>query len=243
MSQILIAEDDPAIREGLEAALQSDGHETRTAANGVEAMARIAERRPDLLLLDVMMPTKSGWDVCAEVRRADPSLPIVFLTAKSEEGDKVLGLGLGADDYIVKPFGVRELLARVRAALRRAATVSGAADPAAEAGGDFDFAGGRVDVREPAFRRPDGPAEPLTPRELALLRFFASHPGQALPRERLLAAGWGVAYYGTTRTLDQHVANLRRKLGPGGAAVETVHGVGYRYRAPEDRPPANVRVD
>ena len=120
MSSILIAEDDPAIREGLEAALQSDGHETRAAANGVEALARIAERRPDLLLLDVMMPGKSGWDVCAELRRRDPALPIVFLTAKGEEADKVLGLGLGADDYVVKPFGVRELLARVRAALRRA---------------------------------------------------------------------------------------------------------------------------
>ena len=236
MSQILIAEDDPAIREGLEAALQSDGHETRTAANGVEALARIAERRPDLLLLDVMMPKKSGWDVCAEARRADPSLPIVFLTAKTEEGDKVMGLGLGADDYIVKPFGVRELLARVRAVLRRAAAGS------AEAGGDgFAFAGGRVLAEDTAFRTADGATEPLTPRELALLRFFASHPGQALSRERLLAAGWGVAYYGTTRTLDQHVANLRRKLGAAGSAIETVHGIGYRYRAPEspDAAPTN----
>ena len=113
MSSILIAEDDPAIREGLEAALQSDGHETRAAANGVEALARIAERRPDLLLLDVMMPGKSGWDVCAELRRRDPALPIVFLTAKGEEADKVLGLGLGADDYVVKPFGVRGLFWKI----------------------------------------------------------------------------------------------------------------------------------
>ena len=240
MARILIAEDDPAIREGLEVALQSDGHETTVAANGAEALARVAEARPDLLLLDVMMPRKSGWEVCAELRRSDPSLPIVFLTAKGEEGDKVLGLGLGADDYIVKPFGVRELLARVRAALRRSAAAPAAAAGNAEA---FDFAGGRVDAGGLLFHRADGATAPLTPRELALLRFFASHPGQALARDRLLVVGWGVAYYGTTRTLDQHVANLRRKLGPGGAAVETVHGVGYRYRPPDGRPPENVSVD
>ena len=127
---------------------------------------------------------------------------------------------------------------RVRAALRRSA-----AAPADAAGDSFEFAGGRVDAGGLSFRRADGATEPLTPRELALLRFFAAHPGQALARDRLLVAGWGVAYYGTTRTLDQHVANLRRKLGPGGAAVETVHGVGYRYRPPDGRPPENVSVD
>ncbi len=228
MSSILIAEDDPAIREGLEAALQSDGHETRAAANGVEALARIAERRPDLLLLDVMMPGKSGWDVCAELRRRDPALPIVFLTAKGEEADKVLGLGLGADDYVVKPFGVRELLARVRAALRRAAAPS-AADAAA--GGDFDFAGARVLAASLAVRAPGGAVSAITPRELALLRLFAAHPGQVLARDFLLNAVWGVAYYGTTRTLDQHVANLRRKLGAAARALETVRGAGYRLAA------------
>ena len=228
MSSVLIAEDDPSIREGLEAALRSDGHETRTAANGAEALARIAEKRPDLLLLDVMMPKKSGWDVCAELRRRDPALPIVFLTARGAEADKVLGLGLGADDYVVKPFGVRELLARVRAALRRAAAPS-AADAAA--GGDFDFAGARVLAASLAVRAPDGAAAAITPRELALLRLFVAHPGQVLTRDFLLNAVWGVAYYGTTRTLDQHVANLRRKLGAAARALETIRGAGYRLAA------------
>lgn len=225
MSLILVAEDDPAIREGIAAALESDGHETRVAADGEEALARVAERRPDLLLLDVMMPKKSGWDVCAELRRRDPALPIVFLTAKGEESDKVLGLGLGADDYVVKPFGARELLARVRAALRRAAAPS-AADAAAD--GNFDVAGARVLAASLEMRSPEGAVSALTPRELALLRILAAHPGQVLSRDFLLNAVWGYAYYGTTRTLDQHVANLRRKLGSASGALETIRGAGYR---------------
>lgn len=230
MSCILVAEDDPAIREGLAATLESDGHEVRLAADGAEALARVAEKRPDLLLLDVMMPKKSGWDVCAELRRRDPALPIVFLTAKGEERDKVLGLGLGADDYVVKPFGVRELLARVRAALRRAAAPS-SADAAAD--GDFPFAGGTVLAAARKFRAPGGAETDLSAREAALARIFAAHPGQILPRDYLLNAVWGVAYYGTTRTLDQHVATLRRKVGAGAASLETVHGTGYRYTPPQ----------
>ena len=173
MPDILVAEDDPAIREGLAATLESDGHTVRLAADGAAALALVAQKRPDLLLLDVMMPRKSGWDVCAELRRSDPSLPIVFLTARGEEGDKVLGLDLGADDYIVKPFAVRELLARVRSALRRAAAPS-AADAAA--GPDFDFAGARVLAAALAVRAPDGTVSPISPRERTLLRLFASHP-------------------------------------------------------------------
>ena len=230
MSSILVAEDDPAIREGLAATLESDGHDVRLAGNGVEALTLVAERRPDLLLLDVMMPKKSGWDVCAELRRRDSALPIVFLTAKGEECDKVLGLGLGADDYIVKPFGVRELLARVRAALRRAAAPS-SADAAADS--DFAFAGGTVRAAERTFRFADGAETDLSAREAALARLFAAHPGQVLSRDYLLNAIWGIAYYGTTRTLDQHVATLRRKVGAGAASLETVHGTGYRYAPPQ----------
>ena len=226
MPDILVAEDDPAIREGLAAALESDGHAVRLAANGAEALSLAAEKRPDLLLLDVMMPKKSGWDVCAELRRSDPSLPIVFLTAKGEEQDKVLGLGLGADDYVVKPFGVRELLARVRAALRRAAAPSAARPGAA---GDFAFAGGIVRAADRTFRAADGAEIALSARETALLRLFAAHPAETVSRDYLLGSVWGVAFPGTTRTLDQHIANLRRKLGPAAAALETVHGAGYRY--------------
>lgn len=227
MSAILVAEDDPAILEGLVVSLESDGHAVRAARDGAEALALAAESRPDLALLDVMMPKKSGWDVCAELRRRDPALPIVILTARGAESDKLLGFGLGADDYVVKPFGVRELLARVRAALRRAAAQA----PAGAGPEDgFDFAGARVLAAAHALRAPDGTESPLTPRELALLRLFAARPGQVLDRDRLLNAVWGVGYYGTTRTLDQHVANLRRKLGAAAPALETLRGAGYRYR-------------
>lgn len=226
MSTILLAEDDAPIREGLVLTLKSEGYAVRAAANGAEALALFAEARPDLLLLDVMMPKKSGWDVCAEVRRADPSVPILFLTAKAEERDKVLGLGLGADDYIVKPFGVPELLARVAAALRRAA----AAPPQIARDEPFAVAGARVDPRALHLVDAAGRTSDITSRELALLRLFAARPGEALPRDRLLNEGWGVDYLGTTRTLDQLIVKLRRKLGPDASALETIHGVGYRLR-------------
>ena len=228
MSCVLVAEDDPAIREGLVATLESDGHEVRTARDGAEALALYAERRPDLLLLDIMMPKKSGYEVCTEIRRTDASLPILFLTAKAGEEDAVLGLGLGADDYIAKPFGVRELLARVAAALRRAAAAP--LQKAPDSGADtFPFGTRTVDPRRYVLRAPDGAEESLTERELGLLRFFAAHPGEVLTRDRLLDELWGMRYLGTTRTLDQHIAQLRRKLGPDAARIETVHGVGYRY--------------
>ena len=229
MSRILVAEDDLAIREGLIATLESDGHEVRTARDGAEALALYAEERPDLLLLDIMMPKKSGYEVCTEIRRTDPALPILFLTAKAGEEDAVLGLGLGADDYIAKPFGVRELLARVAAALRRAA-VSPAQKASQDGASTFPFGMQNVDSSRYVLRAPDGMEQPLTERELGLLRLFAAHPGEVLTRDRLLDELWGVRYLGTTRTLDQHIAQLRRKLGPDAASIETVHGVGYRYR-------------
>ena len=231
MSRILVAEDDPAIREGLVATLESDGHETRAAANGVEALARIAERRPDLLLLDVMMPGKSGWDVCAELRRRDPALPIVFLTAKGEEADKVLGLGLGADDYVVKPFGVRELLARVAAAIRRAEGPSGAARAEAASESDFPFCGVRASVKRYVLEGPGGSVA-VTELEMKLMKTLSVHKGEVMTRDTLLNLVWGTNYYGTTRTLDQHLVNLRRKLeriGGDTSHIRTVHGVGYSF--------------
>ena len=233
MPLILIAEDDPAIREALAAAMESDGHSVRLAADGAEALALAAATpRPDLVLLDIMMPKRSGYEVCTELRRADPLLPILFLTAKATEADAVLGLGLGADDYIAKPFGVDELLARVRAALRRASARPGSParpgcpipDPA-----PFPFGPYTVDPARYALRAPSSPDIPLTDRELGLLRLFASRPGEVLTRDFLLDALWGVHYAGTTRTLDQHIAQLRRKLGPAASLLSTVHGLGYRF--------------
>ena len=225
---ILFAEDDETLRDGLQAALESEGYETVACADGAEALEALARRRPDLLLLDVMMPRKSGFEVCAEVRRADPTLPILFLTAKADESDQVLGLGLGADDYIAKPFRIRLLLARVTAALRRAAAAG--APPAADA---FRVGSARIDARRFLIDPDDGsPAQTLSVRELGLLRTFASHPGEVLSRNELLDAVWGEDWGGGTRTLDQHVLQIRKKLGPSAPCIETVHRAGYRYRPP-----------
>lgn len=229
MPEVLVAEDEAGIRTGIAAVLESEGYRVREAPDGEAALAEYARKRPDLVLLDVMMPKKSGWDVCTEIRRHDPATPIVMLTAKGEEADKVIGLGLGADDYMTKPFGFRELLARVAAALRRANVArSGAAQTA---GGDvFDFSGCEVDARKFTLRDPDGNESGLGARELSLLKTFAARPDEVLSRDFLLDAVWGVSYCGNTRTLDQHVAQLRKKLGAAAVALETVHGIGYRWR-------------
>ncbi len=226
MATILLAEDDETLRDGLQAALESEGHETRPCSNGAEALAEFRRRRPDLMLLDVMMPRKSGFDVCAEVRRTDSTVPILFLTAKADESDQVLGLGLGADDYIAKPFRVRVLLARVAAALRRAAATPAPADADVLAIGDA-----RVDTRRFLVDSGDGtPPQPLSVREMALLRAFAAHPGEVLSRDELLDSVWGKDYVGGSRTLDQHVLQVRKKLGTAAECIETVHRVGYRLR-------------
>ena len=230
MAEILIAEDDASIREWVAVALEADGHSVRSAVDGAAAMAAYAERRPDLLVLDVMMPKKSGYDVCQEIRRRDPSLPILMLTAKGTEADKVLGLGLGADDYMTKPFGVRELSARVTALLRR----TYAAETAGRSETRFQIGGHVVDAAAATISSPEGTTEALTPHELALLRLFATHPGEILSRDRLLNEVWGYAYMGTTRTLDQRVAVIRRKLGADAPLVETLYGQGYRLRVTSD---------
>ena len=227
MSFILFAEDDETLRDGLQSALESEGYETRPCADGEEALAAFRERRPDLLLLDVMMPRKSGFDVCTEVRRLDAAVPILFLTAKSDEADQVIGLGLGADDYIAKPFRIRVLLARVAAALRRAR----AAAPAARSDA-FSIGAATIDARRFLIRPCRGEPElPLTVRELGLLRAFAAHPGEVLSRDELLDEVWGVDYVGGPRTLDQHILQIRKKLGSSADRIETVHRAGYRYRS------------
>ena len=216
MPFILFAEDDATLRDGLQAALESEGYETRPCADGAEALAAYAER---------MMPKRSGFDVCAEVRRTDAAVPILFLTAKAGEADQVLGLGLGADDYIAKPFRIRVLLARVAAALRRAA-----AAPAAAGADSFAIGTARIDARRFLLDPGDGsPAQSLSARELGLLRAFAAHPGEVLSRDELLNEVWGVDYVGGPRTLDQHVLQIRRKLGHSADRIETVHRAGYRY--------------
>ncbi|PLY07737.1 MAG: DNA-binding response regulator [Desulfuromonas sp.] len=225
---LLIAEDDKNLREGLIDTLEAEGYRVVAAGNGAEALEMFAEHRPDLVLLDVMMPEVNGYDVCRKLRQENRLVPILMLTAKGEEIDKVLGLELGADDYITKPFGVHELRARIAAALRR----SDAAGDAVEAPALFCFGDARIDRRcfegELAGKRFS-----LTAREMKLLEVLAEHPGQVMSRNELLNAAWGVDYFGTTRTLDQHIAQLRKKIEPVPATPRyllTVHGVGYRYQ-------------
>jgi DNA-binding response OmpR family regulator len=223
MTTILVAEDDANIREGLLVLLDGEGYKTVGAKDGLDALRLWRETRPGLVLLDVMMPGKSGYDVCREIRAAGSRVPVIMLTAKGEEIDKVLGLELGADDYVTKPFGVKELLARVAAVLRRAAP---AASPTQSA---FPFGGSDVDAKRYVIAT--GETEfPLSDKELKLIETFRAHPGEALSRDRLLTDIWGVSYYGTTRTLDQHIAQLRKKLAVP-SSIETVHGIGYRYKA------------
>jgi DNA-binding response OmpR family regulator len=226
MADVLIAEDDADIREWVALALSKARYHVRTVVDGAEALVAYAEKRPDVLILDIMMPRKSGYDVCMEIRRKDRHLPIMMLTAKGTERDKVLGLDLGADDYLSKPFGLGELKARVAALLRRAAVPS-----AGMPGETIRYGTYVVDVAGLRIRADDGAETPLTPLELGLLRYLAAHPGEAISRDRLLNALWGISYMGTTRTLDQRINLLRKKLGPESDRIETVYGCGYRFRA------------
>lgn len=226
---ILVAEDDAHIRTGLVDTLESEGYRVTAAADGNEALALFEAQAVDLVILDVMMPGKSGFDLCRLMRDHHPDLPILMLTAKGEEIDKVLGLKLGADDYITKPFGIHELLARIEAVLRRCRRNG---EPPGNTDAVFPFGGRVVDPRSYTVEK-NGERIDLTDRELKLLRLFYAHPGEVLSRETLLNAVWGIDYFGTTRTLDQHVAQLRKKIEDDPAApvlITTVHGVGYRYR-------------
>lgn len=226
---ILVAEDDANIRVGLVDTLESEGYRVTAARDGDEALRLFNRETVDLVLLDVMMPGKSGFDLCRFLRDQAEGLPIIMLTAKGEEIDKVLGLRLGADDYITKPFGIHELLARIEAVLRRCRR---AGEPDARFAESFLFGGRRIDEKAYTLEK-DGKTIDLSERELKLLRLFHAHPGEVLSRDRLLNEIWGIEYYGTTRTLDQHVAQLRKKIEEDPATphiITTVHKVGYRYR-------------
>lgn len=226
--KVLIVEDDAAIREALHEAITADGHAVTCALEGRQAVQEFAAGRFDLVLLDLMLPGMSGYDVCRRIRETDRRVPILMLTAKGEEIDKVLGLELGADDYITKPFGLRELLARVHAAFRRQEAIV-PATTAAPAPDTFQFGPARVDRKRFTAAHGRTTVE-LTARELHLLEVFHRCQGEVLSRDQLLNEVWGINYQGTTRTLDQHVAQVRKKIGDTDARlIKTVHGVGYQY--------------
>jgi DNA-binding response OmpR family regulator len=228
--RVLVAEDDPAILTGLVDLLEGEGFAVSPARDGAEALIRHREAAPDIVLLDVMMPEKNGYDVCREIRRTDLATPIIMLTAKGEEVDRVVGLELGADDYVVKPFGANELLARIRAVLRRGRP-RGAPDVAAREEGPLRF--GEVTVDPKTLRGERGGAFfEVSQREVALLRLFMNREGEALDRVTIMDEVWGIRYEGTTRTLDQHIAGLRKKIEADAARprhITTVHGTGYRF--------------
>jgi DNA-binding response OmpR family regulator len=225
MPRILIVDDEPAIVQGLEDNLRFEGYETLAASSGEQGLARALGEAPDLVLLDVTMPGRSGWDVCRELRQRGLDVPIIMLTARGEEADRVRGLELGADDYVTKPFSLRELLARVRAVLRR----PGPRHKVEE----FAFGDARVRPRgRQAFRagRPVG----LTRKEFELLVYLLEHRGEVVTRERLLDEVWGYERFPTTRTVDTHILRLRRKFEADPdrpAFILTVHGQGYRFAA------------
>ena len=222
---ILLVEDEPAIAEPLVDSLEREGFALEvagTVADGIEQAGRL---RPDLILLDLMLPDGSGFDVCREVRRGS-QVPIIMLTARGEEADRIVGLELGADDYVVKPFSAREVAARVRAVLRR---TSAQARP----DGDEPLEGAGVRL-DPATRSVTQDGEPidLTRKEFDLLRLLMAHAGSVVTRERLIDEVWDVNWFGSTKTLDVHVSGLRRKLGDDSAApryIHTVRGVGFMF--------------
>jgi DNA-binding response OmpR family regulator len=226
-AKILIVEDDPHILLGLEEVLKSESFEVAVCNRGDQALAAFKKHHPALVLLDVMLPGMSGYDICRELRAKKVQTPILMLTAKGQEIDKVVGLDLGADDYMTKPFGVRELLARIQALLRRTSR-SASSGPGSE--GIFKI--GQVTIDPKTFQVQRGKAtEELTAKEIRLLQLFYTHAGEVLSRDRLLSEVWGYNYYGTTRTLDQVIVQLRRKLGDNGGEPKhliTVHGIGYK---------------
>jgi two-component system, OmpR family, response regulator RegX3 len=225
---ILLVEDERSIREPLAEALQSEGFETSVAGTAGEAL-ELARQAPDLILLDVMLPDGSGFDVCRELR-ASSRVPIIMLTARGEEADRVVGLELGADDYVVKPFSAREVVARIRAVLRRTA--------APETGGDgpLEIGGLRLDPARHEVTRDGEPLE-LSRKEFELLHLLMRNAGSLVTRDRLIDEVWDPNWFGSTKTLDVHVSGIRRKLGDDPAQpryLHTVRGVGFRFSGPDE---------
>jgi two-component system alkaline phosphatase synthesis response regulator PhoP len=224
MSQetILVVDDEPHIIELATLYLKNDGYRVVSATDGVQALEKIEMEQPSLVVLDLMLPEINGWEVCRRVR-AKGNLPIIMLTARSDDVDKIVGLELGADDYVTKPFNPRELVARVKAVLRRSDVA------ALSAGSEGPVQAGPLTI-DPARREARLGDQPLDLRtkEFDLLRVLAEHQGMVLSREQLLDLAWGFDYYGETRTVDVHVAHLRQQLGDGPVVIETVWGVGYK---------------
>lgn len=222
---IAIIDDDESVRRSLVLNLELEGFRTITATDGEEGLSLVREKGPDLIILDVMMPKKDGLETCKEIRNAGISTPLILLTARSTEVDKVLGLDLGADDYLAKPFGMRELIARVKALLRRTQVVNQV--------DQIEFDGVLVDFKAYKAERCQEPLE-LSAREYRLLRYLVAKRGSVVTRDELLDEVWGYNSYPSTRTVDNHIARLRQKIEQNvdePRHILTVHGVGYKFVA------------
>ncbi len=222
MTRILVVEDEAGIAFGLELDLKAEGYDVEVVGDGQSALELARQQEFDLMLLDIMLPRKDGFEVCRDLRRAGVGLPIILLTAKTQESDKVLGLECGADDYITKPFSPRELRARIKAVLRRTAKAAGDVHRFGEV--EVNFARGEL--------RRAGISVEVTPLEFKLLEVFIRHRGRVLSRQQLLDAAWGRGIHVTDRVVDNHIVNLRKKIEPEAGQpryLVSVRGLGYRF--------------
>lgn len=226
MTKILIAEDDDHTRDALREVLTMEGYEVIAASDGLQAVDFFRAEGPDFVCLDVMMPGLNGYEVCKQIRRQDEKVPILFLTAKAEEIDTVLGLELGADDYMTKPFGVKEIIARIRAILRRTASRGGGRT-------DDDFTMDDLRIVPTELRAYRDKVElALSPRDVKVLRLLYDRRGKVIDRNTLADEVWGVDYFPESRALDQHISQLRKRIEKDPAQpriIRTVHGAGYRF--------------
>lgn len=220
---ILLVDDEANITDLAALYLKQEGFRTEAAANGEAALLLVQQKKPALMVLDLMLPKLNGYEVCRRLRADNHPLPIIMLTARDDDVDKIVGLEIGADDYMTKPFNPRELVARIKALLRRSSRSSQTSAPIHIADLSIDIDGHEVHVGD----QPVG----LRAQEFDLLLAFARNKGVVLSREQLLQLGWGYEYFGETRTVDVHVAQLRKKLGASKARIETVTGIGYKLVA------------
>lgn len=225
---VLVCDDQSMVHETLKVYLESDGLRYEAAFDGEEALDKIGKLSPDMVVLDIMMPKMSGIDVCREVRKTS-RVPIIMLTARGEEIDRILGLELGADDYIVKPFSPREVSARIKAVLRRIGEQAEQPTSNVLRYGNLEINLSRYEVRL------DGQTVPCTPKEVEVLHLLAAHPGRVFDREQILSQVWGYDYFGDTRAVDTQIKRIRQKLPAEGVpyAIKTIYGVGYKFEVDE----------
>jgi len=229
METVLIIEDDPTMLIGLRDNFEFKGYKVLTAADGEKGLKAALNSKPDLIILDIMLPKINGYEICRLIREEKLAMPIIMLTAKGEESDIVLGLNLGADDYVTKPFSIKELLARAAAFLRRAKK---------EVQDAYEFGGFRLDVSARRLTRKNKEIE-LSPKEFNLLEYFVKKPGRALTRDEILNAVWGYDCVVTSRSIDRFVTTLRNKIEPDPARpifIHTIRQIGYRFEPPEQKP-------